>query len=138
MNESQGLETDQRGYILPYHYSYVLTGDGVDNIIWRGTQKLGDDGELIDMILSREQWLALQHLGEDTTRTPDINLDIILLPCEHNLRRSVVSRGNVSGHLRILDSCKTEVADLQVTILIYENVAGFEITMNNTCRVDIF
>jgi hypothetical protein len=107
-------------------------------IIWWGTQQLGDDRELVYMILSWEERLALQHLCEDTPRTPDINLNIVLLPCEHDLRGSVISRGNVTSHLRILNSRKAKVADLQIAILVDQNVAGLEITMNNTCRMDIF
>jgi hypothetical protein len=105
----------------------------MDNIIWRCSQELSDDGELIDVILSREQWLALQHFCEDASRTPDINLYVVLLPCEHDLRRSVVSRGDISGHLGILDTRKTEIADLQVAILVYENIAGLEIPVNDAC-----
>ena len=110
----------------------------MDNIIWRCSEKLSDDGELVDVILSREQWLALQHLCEDASCTPDINLHIVLLPCEHNLRRSVISRGDISGHLGILNTRETEIADLQVAVLIYENIAGLEISVDDTCRMDIF
>ena len=117
--------------------SYVLTGDGVNHIVRGSTQELSDDGELVDMILSREQRLALQHLGKDTPRTPDVNLDIIFLPCEHNLWGSVVSGGDVSGHLWILNTGETEIADLEITVLIDEDVGRLEIPMDDTCRMDI-
>ena len=117
--------------------SYVLTGNCVDNIIWWRSQKLGDDRELVDVILSWEKRLALQHLCEDTSGTPDINLDIIFLPCEHNLRRSIVSRRDISGHLGILNTSQTEVADLQIAVFVDQDVAGFEVAMDNTRRVDI-
>jgi hypothetical protein len=117
--------------------SYVLTGNCVDNIIWWRSQKLGDDRELVDMVLSWEEWLALQHLREDTPGTPDINLNIVFLPCEHNLRGSVVSRRDIAGHLGVLDTGQTEVADLQIAILVDQDVAGLEIAMDNTCGVDI-
>ena len=105
----------------------------MDNIIWWRSQELSDDGELVDVIFSREQWFALQHLCEDAARTPDINLHIVLLPCEHNLWRSVVSRGDISGHLRILNTCETEIADLQVAILVYKNVARLKISVDYSC-----
>jgi len=110
----------------------------MDNIIWRGSKELRDDGKLVDMVLSWKKWLALQHLGEDTTGTPDINLHIILLPCKHDFRRSVISRRDISGHLGILQTGKTEVADLEIAVLVYEDIAGLEITMDDTCGVDIF
>jgi len=37
-----------------------------------------------------------------------------------------------------LDTSETEVADLEITVLINENIARLEITMNDTCRMDIF
>jgi hypothetical protein len=40
--------------------------------------------------------------------------------------------------LRVLDACQAEVADLEITVLVYEDVAGLKITMDDTCRVDIF
>ena len=110
----------------------------MDDIVWRCSKKLCDNRELVYVILSREQRLALQHLCEDAPRTPDIDFHVVLLPCEHDLRRSIVSRRDVSGHLRILDACETEIADLQVAVLINENVAGFEIPVDDACRVDVF
>ena len=110
----------------------------MNNIIWRGSEKFGDDGELVDMILSREQRLAFQHLCKNASRTPDINLHIILLPCKHNLGCSVVSCRDISGHLRVLNTGETEVADLEVAVLVDEDIAGLEITVNDSCRVNIF
>ncbi len=89
------------------------------------------------MILSWEKRLALQHLCEDAPRTPDINLDIVFLPCKHDLRRSVVSRRDIAGHLRILQTRKTEIADLKVAVFVHEDVAGLEIAMDDACGVDI-
>ena len=91
--------------------SYILASNSVDNVIWRGSQELSDDRELVDMILSREKRLALQHLCKDTSCTPDINLNIVLLPREHDLGRSVVSCRHISGHLGVLNTGETEIAD---------------------------
>jgi hypothetical protein len=33
---------------------------------------------------------------------------------------------------------KTEVTDLQIAVLIYEDVAGLQVTVDNTSRVDVF
>jgi hypothetical protein len=40
--------------------------------------------------------------------------------------------------LRVLDTRETKVADLEIAILVDEDVAGFEITVDNTRRVYIF
>lgn len=117
--------------------AYVLTRNGVDDIVRGGSQQLGDDGELVDVILSGKQRLTLQHLGKDAAGTPDVYLDVILLPGEHDLGRSVVSRGDVAGHLGILDTGQTEIADLEVAVLVDEDVAGLEIAVDDAGRVDI-
>lgn len=63
-------------------------------------------------VLSREQRLPLQHLRKYATSTPDVNGHIVLLPCQHNLRGTIISRRDISCHLRILDACQTKVAYL--------------------------
>ena len=118
--------------------SYVLTADGLDNIIRRGAQQLRNDGELVYVVLSGEQRLALKHLREDAPRTPDIDLHVVLLPREHDLGCSVVSRGNVSGHLGVLYTGQAEIADLQIAVLVHEDVTGLQITVHNAGRVDVF
>ena len=109
----------------------------MDNIIRWSTEELSNDGELVDVILSWEQWLALQHLGEDTSCRPDVDLDVVLLPCKHDLWRSVVSRRNVTGHLWVLNARKTEIANLQVAVLVDEDVGWLEIAVDDTGGVDI-
>ena len=109
----------------------------MNDIIWWGTKKFSDDGELINMIFSWEQRLALKHLSEDASSTPNVNLNIILLPCEHDLGCSVVSGGDVAGHLGILNTGKAKVANLQIAVLVDKDVTGLQITMNDTCGVNV-
>jgi hypothetical protein len=110
----------------------------MNDVVWWCTEKLCDDRKLIDVIFSWKQWLPFQHFCEDAPCTPDIDLNIILLPGEHDFWRSVVSRRDIAGHLWVLNTGQAKIADLQVTILIYEDVAGLEIAMYNTCGMDIF
>jgi hypothetical protein len=116
----------------------VLAANGADNIVWRSAEQLGNDRELVDVVLSGEKRLALEHLGENAASTPDIHLHVVLLPREHDLRRSVVSGGDISGHLRVLNTGETEVTNLQIAVLVDENVGGLEITVDNTGGVDVF
>ena len=90
------------------------------------------------MIFPRKQGFALQHLGKYTTRAPDVHLHIVLLPREHNLRRAIVSRRNISRHLRVLDSSQTEIADFQITIFIDENIARLQVTVDHSGGMNIF
>ena len=110
----------------------VLAADRLNYILRRSAQELGDDGKLVDVVLAGEQGFALEHFCEDTACAPDIDLDVIFLPCKHDLRRSIVSCRHVARHLRILDSCKAKVANLQVTVLVHEDVAGLEVAMHYT------
>ena len=89
-------------------------------------------------VLSWEKRLALEHLCEDTAGTPDVDSDVVFLPGEHDLRSSVVPRGDISRHLRILNPGEAKVADLQIAVLVHENIAGLEISVNYTSRVDVF
>lgn len=117
--------------------THVLAGNSVDNIIRRSAQELGDDGELVDVILSGEQRLALQHLGKDAPSAPDINLDVVFLPGEHDLGSSVISGGNVTRHLRVLDSGEAKVANLEIAVLVDEDVAGLEIAVDDAGRMHV-
>jgi hypothetical protein len=83
------------------------------------------------MVLSWEKRLALEHLSEDAAGAPDVDLDVVLLPRKHNLRRAVVSRRDIAGHLRILNASEAKIADLQVAILVDENVAGLQISVDD-------
>lgn len=118
--------------------SHILTADALNDIVWRSSQQLRNDGELVHMVLSWEQWLALQHLRKDAPCAPNINLHIVLLPCEHDLGRSVVSSRDVTRHLRVLYTGQTKVANLEVTVLVDEDVARLQVTVNDTGGVDIF
>lgn len=118
--------------------THVFASNRVDDIVWGSAEKLGDDGELVDMVLAREEGLALQHLGENAAGTPDIDLDIVLLPSEHDLGGAVVTSRNIARHLRILDTRKAEIANLQVAVLVDQNVTWLQVTVNNTGGVNVF
>lgn len=90
------------------------------------------------MVLSGEQRLALEHLGKDTSNTPDIDFNVVLLPGEHDFWSSVVSRRNITSHLRVLNTGKTKVANLQIAVLVDQDVAGLQITVDNTGGMDVF
>lgn len=117
---------------------YVFAANGLDDIVWRSTEKLCDDRKLVDVVLSWEQRLALEHFRKDAACTPDIDLNIVFLPCKHNLWRTVVAGGNVSSHLGVLYTGQAEVADLQIAILVDKDVARLQVTVNDTSGVNIF
>lgn len=118
--------------------SYVLTADRLNNIIRRSSKKLGNDGELVHMVLAGEEWLALEHFGENAARAPDIHLHVVLLPREHNLRRSVVSCRDIACHLWVLYTGKAKIANLEIAVLVDQDIARLQVTMDDTGRVHVF
>lgn len=90
------------------------------------------------MVLAWEKRLALKHFSKDAARAPYVNLHVVLLPSEHDLWRPVVPRGDVAGHLWVLYTRQSEVADLQVTVLVDQNVARLQVAMHHASRVDVF
>lgn len=90
------------------------------------------------MVLAWEQRLSIEHFGEDAASAPDIHLNIILLPGEHDLGCAVVSSGHISSHLGILNPGQAKIANLQITVLIDENVARFQVAMDNAGGVHVF
>lgn len=85
--------------------SHILTANGLDHIIWWRAKKFRNDGELVDMVLSWEERFSIEHLCEYASSTPNVDLHVVLLPCEHDFGGTVVSRRDVAGHLRILNAC---------------------------------
>lgn len=121
-----------------YESESVFAANGLDYVLGRRTEQFSDDRKLIDVIFAGEKRFSFQHLGEDAACAPDIDLNIVLLPGKHDFGGSVVSCRDVSGHLRILDSSQAEIADFEIAVLIDENVTRLEISMNDTCAVDVF
>jgi hypothetical protein len=110
----------------------------LNNVIWGRSQQFRNNGELIHVVLSREEWLALEHLGENASCTPDIYFNVVFLPCEHDLGCSVVSGGNITRHLGILYTGETEIADLEIAVLVHKDVAGLQVTVDDSSRVHVF
>ena len=90
------------------------------------------------MILAGKEGLPLQHFGEDAASAPDVDLDIVFLPGQHDLGGPIVPRRDVAGHLRVLDPSQAEIADLQIAVLVHEDVAGLEVSVHDAGGVHVF
>jgi hypothetical protein len=109
-----------------------------DNAFGGTSQNLHDHTKLIKAILPREKRPPKHHLSKYTANTPDINFFVIPPPGEHDLRGSIIPSTDIAGHLRFLKTGLTEVGDLEMAVLIYQNIAWFQITVDNTSRMQIF
>jgi hypothetical protein len=85
------------------------------------------------MGMSREKRPPQHHFRKDTTSTPDIDLSIISLPGEHDFGCSVVSGADVAGHLRPFKTSLTKITEFEITVLVDQNIALFEFTVEDTC-----
>lgn len=90
------------------------------------------------MVLAGEKRLSLKHFGENAAGAPDIDLHVVFLPGEHNLRCTVVSSRDITGHLGVLNACQTEVADFEIAILINQNVARLQVAVYHAGGVNVF
>ncbi|KAI6751336.1 hypothetical protein HG531_006032 [Fusarium graminearum] len=92
-------------------------------------------------ILSGEKRLAAEHLSEDTADRPHIDGLGVLLESQHDLRRTVPSSRDIFGHetrvilLRGSGSRKTEIADLEITVGVEEEVGGLQVSVQHVGRV---
>ena len=66
-------------------------------------------------VFAGEQRLADKHLRKDTSYAPNVHGLVVVLPGQHDLRCTVVSRGDVAGHLHVRDTRETEIANLSHT-----------------------
>lgn len=87
----------------------------------------------MNVVLAWEKRLSLDHFCENAACRPDVDLDVVVLPGKHNFRRTIVSRGDVTRHLRVLDPGQPEIADFEIAVLVNENVAGLEVTVDDVC-----
>ena len=108
------------------------------DIVGWSAQELGDNRELINMILAWKEWLALQHFRKNASRAPNVHLDIIFLPRKHDFRRSIVPRRYITSHLRVLYPGQTKITDFQVAVLVDEDIARFQVSVHDTGGVDVF
>ena len=134
--ENMSARSDSQSGVISS--SYVFAANGLNDVVWWCTEELCDDRELVDMVLAWEKRLALEHFGKDATSTPDVDFDVVFLPGEHDLWSSVVSSRDVSSHLRVLNSGQTEIANLQITVLVDENITGLQISVDNTGGMYVF
>ena len=59
-----------------------------------------------------------------------LTCNVVLLPCEHDLRSPVIPRGHVASHLGILKTREPEITDLGIR-------KGKEVTKQDVRGVDV-
>lgn len=121
--------------------------------------------ELVDIVSALEEGTAAKQLGQNATNRPHINYKTwksvkqsreeedkktphtgfrVALEAQHDLGRTVPSRGDVFGHVTGIllwvdreASSQTKVANLELAVCIDQQVSGLEITVQHVGRVDV-
>ena len=113
-------------------------------LLWVSNQ-VGDHLKLFFFWTSWHQGLSQDKFCKDTTNSPYINSSSVFLMLKHDLRSSVPSGYHVVRHpgfiwwnLFNIGSGQTEITYLQVTIRVYKQISGFEISVINSSWMSIF
>ena len=108
--------------------------------------------DLVNLRVTREERLARAHLSEDATDRPHVNTSRVLSPTKQNLWRAVPecddlyaasvgvpSRVVRDAHLMGIcpewhtkSTSKTEICQLEVTVLVDQQVLRLQVTMQNS------
>eukprot|EP00962_Isochrysis_galbana_P009630 scaffold2684_cov124-Isochrysis_galbana.AAC.11 len=114
----------------------------------KGTEKLhglllDDQAELVQIVATGQQRLARHHLSENAAACPDVNRSRIRLVLEQQLWSAVPARHDVLSEPHVFDLCtwvhrarQPKVANLQVTILVDQEIAWFQIAVQHMGRME--
>lgn len=120
--------------------SRKLVTDEGHVLVRRGTQDGDSSLDLVEVVVTREEGCAAKQLRENAANGPDVERVCVMTGVEDDLGRSVPPGDHVlrqrSGRLLIASS-ETEVADFKVTVLIQQQVARLQITMDDRRAVDV-
>ena len=106
----------------------------------RRAQDSEDLENLVNLAVSREQWLARRHLREDAPDTPHVDSRAVLAATKQDLGRTVPECDDfvgVSAERDAEGAGETEVGELEVAFLVDEEVLGFEIAVEDAVGVAV-
>mmetsp|Transcript_2529 Transcript_2529/g.7700 ORF Transcript_2529/g.7700 Transcript_2529/m.7700 type:complete len:200 (+) Transcript_2529:410-1009(+) len=89
---------------------------------WR-PDDVGDELELVDIVLAGKEWLASEQLREDAAHGPDIDCLGVFAARKHDLRGTVPARDHILGEceLSVLEPAgEPEVAHLEIAVGVEE------------------
>lgn len=117
-------------------------------------EMLNDEAELQVRDLGCEEGFSVEELSEDAAAGPDVDGGGVEVADEEELGGPVVAHGDVLGQvdafgwrvgsgrwllLEVLDAApgESEVAELDVAVLVDEYVVGLEVAVHDACRVHV-
>lgn len=117
----------------------VLAGLGalkpLEVLVVRDADGVGQQLQLVEVILPREEGAPVHHLAEDAPSGPDVDLRGVVALHEEELRGTVPTSDDVVGQLRghggVVRAGETKVADTQIARDVAEEVRGLEVAMDD-------
>mmetsp|Transcript_47954 Transcript_47954/g.77875 ORF Transcript_47954/g.77875 Transcript_47954/m.77875 type:complete len:214 (+) Transcript_47954:268-909(+) len=112
-------------------------------LVIRGAQELDYHIKLILCIVPREKWFSRLQLGQDAANGPDVDGTGVICPGTEDLWSAIPPSAHILSHgadpflVRETDSSKTKIANLQVTVAVYQQVSRLEIPMNHLSRMNV-
>ena len=91
-------------------------------------------------MLAREHDPSFHYFAQGAAGRPNVNRVAVLVRAEHDLRRPVVPCHDVLGQilapLQAQIPAEPEIANLQITVLVEQDVAGFQVPVDYIRRVE--
>ena len=94
----------------------MATRGNVQNILIRYSTHLHYIRKLIDLVFTREYWVASVEFSNDAAKGPHVNGSIVR-NSQHDLRGPVEPTLNVSINLLVLEAAGTEIDDLDTGLV---------------------
>lgn len=96
--------------------------------------------DLVQVIVSREQRSSTKQLSENAADAPHIQSVGVVASIQNNFWSSIPSCNHIlrqSSRRLFIASGQPEVANFEVAVLIQQQVARFQVSMNNIGAVDV-
>lgn len=129
---------------LSHESAVVRILDLVNEVGFWLSHQIGYHHHLFLLRLSGQQWLPSNEFSENTANAPNINGRRVLPPRENHFRSSIPARCDVvgerglRGHQRVnIGARQSKVANFEVAVAVDEQVAGLQVAMEDTARVDV-
>ena len=120
-----------------------MVGDAREILLARRAEDINDQPELMQIVAPGEERLPPEHFREDATDRPHVDRGGVALVLDEELRCAVPARHDVLGEAEVLlllggvdRAREAEVADLQVAVLVHQQVARLQVTVEHMRSVD--
>ena len=115
--------------------------ESVQMLLWQRKKHIPEDLEnLVNLGITREKGFSGTHLSKDGTDRPHVHASGVLSSTKQDLW-STIPKGDdlmgIASQRNAEGSSKTEISQLEISILVNQQVLGLQVTMQYTARVTV-